>query len=417
MIRILFFYLLLTSIFNGVIFSQAPIDSISNSISDLGFENVTVLDLNDKILISYENNLYRFEAKGLVRILALVSEYDLSNYNNLVLLLRSSDIPIVSVTLNLSDLYSFYDSKIEASIFTSELLFSFDVSNWEKLVQTDISENSSFFKLDIPVRLAMDYALGDFDDGIKTRFYLNPILRSNLGPGTSFEFEFQNIVQNDLPGKAISAPIQITLNQSFRFSDTSFLVTSLGYLPQNKFGLNLAYRNYLDSEKFYLELLFGINRLGYLNEDLVIVNNRNSDAYWQANVNYRWNKFDTDFNLTYGTFYAGDLGYKLNITRQLHEVYFSLFYARTDVASSGSFGYSQKGISGFAIQIPFGQSKYMKPKKIRTRSNDYFNILYRYSGFSSSGIDINQGNNLLSDIREFYPEVLRKGVFKFLMGK
>lgn len=56
----------------------------------------------------------------------------------------------------------------------------------------------------------------------------------------------------------------------------------------------------------------------------------------------------------------------------------------------------------------------MKPGRIRARTEDQFYLLYRYSGFSFSGIDIIYGNDIFSDIREFYPEVLRKGLIKHL---
>ena len=130
--------------------------------------------------------------------------------------------------------------------------------------------------------------------------------------------------------------------------------------------------------------------------------------------NYRWNKYDTDINLAYGTFASADLGYKFQVQRQFNEVYFSLFYTRTDLASAGSFNSEEPAIIGFSLTVPFGQSKFMKPGRIRARTEDQFYLLYRYSGFSFSGIDILMGQDIFSDIREFYPEVLRKGLMKHL---
>jgi hypothetical protein len=274
--------------------------------------------------------------------------------------------------------------------------------------------NSSFYKIEVPVGVALDYALGDFNDGLMTRIYVVPRVLSSFGRGSEFELEFTNIVQNDLPGSAISSPTVVKFTQSERFGKSTFVTASLGFLPQGKFGLHTRFRNYLAQERFYIEMFYGITRRGYLDNNWEVVNNRNSDAVWQAIFNYRWNKFDTDINLTYGTFYAGDLGYKLQITRQFNEVYFNLFYGKTDIVSAGSFGSAEEGIIGFSLTVPFGQSKFMKPTRIRARTEDQFDLLYRYSGFSFSTIDILSGNNLFSDIREFYPEVLRKGLMKHL---
>jgi hypothetical protein len=56
----------------------------------------------------------------------------------------------------------------------------------------------------------------------------------------------------------------------------------------------------------------------------------------------------------------------------------------------------------------------MKPGYFRARAEDQFYLLYRYSGFSFSGIDEMFANDIFSDIRVFYPEVLRKWLMKHL---
>ena len=56
----------------------------------------------------------------------------------------------------------------------------------------------------------------------------------------------------------------------------------------------------------------------------------------------------------------------------------------------------------------------MKPGYFRARAEDQFYLLYRYSGFSFSGIDEMFANEIFSDIRVFYPEVLRKWLMKHL---
>jgi hypothetical protein len=318
------------------------------------------------------------------------------------------------VHITVKDLNAFKAGLIDPIAFASNIVFSFSIKNVDILFEELDKLNSSFYKVDIPMGIALDYQLGDFNAPIRTRFYLDTRVTSSLGTGTGVEFEFRNIVQNDIPGSAISSPTIFMVTQSERLGKNSFVTANLGYLPQGKFGLHTRFRNYLAQEKFYLELFYGITRRGYLDQNWNVVNNRNSDATWQAIFNYRWNKFDTDINFRYGTFYAGDLGYKIQLTRQFHEVFFDLFYAQTDIISTGSFGSAQEGIFGFALTIPFGQSKFMKPKSIRARTYDQFYLLYRYSGLSVSGIDINSGNTLFSDIREFYPQILKKGLIKFL---
>ena len=398
----------------GLFSAQAQESELIQSLSDLGFENVSSVSKGKELYISYENNLYRFEAKGLANILMHLSEFDLNAYDRIHFLLRSQDIPMAMGSVSVDDLKAFKSGLIDRYTLASNMQFSIEIDRVEGYFKDAERLNSSFYKIDVPVGVRVDYALGDFRDGFQSRTFVNSRVLSTFGRGTEFEFDFLNIVQNDIPGRAISAPVTMKVTQSARFGQNTFLSASLGYLPQGKFGLYTRFRNYLDQERFYLELMYGVTRTGYLDENWVVQNNRNSDAVWQAIFNYRWNKYDTDINLAYGTFAAADLGYKFQVQRQFNEVYFSLFYSRTDLASAGSFNSEEPAIIGFSLTVPFGQSKFMKPGRIRARTEDQFYLLYRYSGFSFSGIDIMYGNDIFSDIREFYPEVLRKGLMKHL---
>jgi hypothetical protein len=394
--------------------SHAQEGNILQSLVEIGFENVDSFEREGDLYVTYENNVYRFEGKAIAAIISEFSKLNLSHYESIHFLLRSQDIPMALVTLSTFDLSAYKTGSISTFTLATNMQFSIDVDKVETYFNESERFNKSFYKIDIPVGLSLDYALGDFNDGFMARTYVVPRILSSFGRGSEFEFEYTSIIQNDFPESAISSPTVLKITQNERLGKNAFLSTSLGYLPQGKFGLHTRFRNYLAQERFYIELFFGITRRGYLDNNWKVINNRNSDAVWQGIFNYRWNKFDTDFNLTYGTFYSGDLGYKFQITRQFNEVYFNLFYGRTDIVSTGSFGTTEKGIIGFSLTVPFGQSKFLKPTRIRSRTDDQFDLLYRYSGFSFSTIDILSGSTLFSDIREFYPEVLRKGLIKHL---
>lgn len=406
---------LIFPLFSLMLFSaHGQVLTIEQSLSEHGFENVVAVQNGKDLYITYENNLYRFEAKGLAAIIEGLTEYDLEHFQRIHLLLRSQNIPMALVTMEVIDLKAYFDGILDSYSLASRINFSIEVDKAEEYFKQSRVLNSSFYKIDVPLGLKLDYLLGDFNDGFQSRTYINSRVLSMLGKGVEFEFDFLNIIQNDIPGRAISSPNILKVSQGFRLSNNKFLSASLGYLPQGKFGFHAKFRNYLAEERFYIELLYGVTRTGYLDENWIIQNNRNSDAIYQAIFNYRWNKYDTDINLTYGTFANLDLGYKFQIKRQFNEVYFDLFYSRTDLKSSGSFNSEEPAIIGFSVKVPFGQSRYMKPRRIRVRTEDQFYLLYRYSGLSNSGYDIMHGTDIFSDLVEFYPAVLQKGLSKHL---
>lgn len=394
------------------VFAQG--EEISQFLADEGFENVRVLTLENDLLITYENNLFRFQAKGLASVIQSLLKYDLTHYDLVKILLRNKDIPMTVVSFKANTLLRFAIGDMPKNEFLDSLHITFDVDELDDLFLSIKGDNISFYKIDLPVSLDMDYLLGDFNDGFMSRFYLNPSIFSTLGKGLEFEFEYTNIIQNDIPGSAISYPSILKLTQNSRLNDNKFLAVDFGFLPHNRFGFQARFRNYLASERFFVEFFYSNTRRGYLDQFWVIQNNRDSNSSWQVDFNYRYNKFDTDFRFTYGTFLSGDLGYKFIITRQFNEVYMNLFYARTDLLSTGSFGSREEGIFGFSLTVPFGQSKYLKPKQFRVRTGDKFDLLYRYSGFSFTAVDLDKGASVFSEIIEFYPEIIRKGLYKHL---
>lgn len=399
------------------VFTQGQEQDLIRSLSDYGFENVASVRNGNDLYITYENNIFRFEAKGLAEIITILLDFDFSSYERIHFLLRSQDIPMVMGSIPIAHLKAFQSGLINGYTLASNIKFSIEIDRMEELFKDAKRLNSSFYKIDLPIGLRLDYLLGDFQDGFQSRTYVNSRVLSTFGRGTEFEFDFVNIVQNDIPGRAISSPVTMKVTQSARFGQNTFLSASLGYFPQGKFGIYTRFRNYLDEERFYLELNFGVHRTGFLDQNWVIQNNRNSDALYQAILNYRWNKYDTDFNLTYGTFASYDLGYKLQLQRQFNEIYINFFYARTDLKSEGSFQSVEPAIIGFSLTVPFGQSKYMRPRRIRARTEEQFYLLYRYSGFSFSGIDFMHSEDIFSEIKQFYPEILRKGLIKHLKPK
>lgn len=405
--RVIFTFVFLTSFFG---YSQ----NLSDMLTEHGFENVQYFESNRDIFLSYENNLFRFEAKALADVLKLISDQDLTNFNKVTILLKRSNIPLVLLKFPASLLTSLKNGSINSSDFINSVSMSFDIDRIDSNVfDENTLSNSSFFKFDLPIGIEVDYLLGDFNNGFQSRTKIKYGVLTTLGKGLSLEFGFNGIVQNDIPGRAISSPSVFKVNKSFRFDSHNFLGLNFGYLPGERFGSEVFYRNYPTNESFYVEFFLGLTRKGYLDQNWLVQTNRDSNLSWRSTFNYRWNKYDTDLSFSYGTFVSGDLGYKLDINRQFNEIFINLFYARTDLVSTGSFNSTEKGILGFGIVLPFGQSKYIKPNKFRIRTDEKFELLYRYSGFSFSGIEFNKTRDLMTDIREFYPEILRSGFIKY----
>jgi hypothetical protein len=148
----------------------------------------------------------------------------------------------------------------------------------------------------------------------------------------------------------------------------------------------------------------GLTRKGYLDEnfkvntDYLVLNNT-----IKGGLTYRWIKYNTDLSFEYGIFYRQDLGYKISYQRQMGERYIGLFMKKT------SFG----DLVGFNFRVPIGERKHLKPNRIRFRSKEYFELDYNYSGADVAEV-FSIGDNVISQLTEYYPSVLKSALKKIL---
>lgn len=395
--------------------NPSPPDIIIENLHEVGFQNISSFELNHDLYLTYENNLYRFEPYALANVLFILSTRLDSSYESINILLRNEDLPIVHLRFDYSELKLFLSNSNSLEQFISSISFSFDVDTLEQLFKDKTRFYSSYFNLDVPVGIDFDYLLGDYYNPIQTRsnFTFRPFLL--LGKGSSLNFQWDQPIYNGIISNDFYPGIKaLYLNQSYRFENSQFFNFSVGYFSNKSFGIISNYRKYLLNEVLYMEMLFGITRGAFFDEDFRVNSNRDTNSSWQMAVNYRWNQYDTDFSIRYGTFLSGDLGYDISVTKQYHETFIKLFYTRTDLISAGSFNSAEKAILGFALQLPLATKRYSRLKGVRFRSNDSFDFLYRYSGLSYSGIDLGYSNSIVSQIRQFYPEVLSKGLIKYM---
>ena len=115
----------------GLFLAHAQESQLIQSLSDQGFENVASVTKGKELYITYENNLYRFEAKGLANILMHLSEFDLGAYERVYFLLRSQDIPMAMGSVSVEDLKAFQSGLIDRYTLASNMQFSIETDKLE----------------------------------------------------------------------------------------------------------------------------------------------------------------------------------------------------------------------------------------------------------------------------------------------
>ena len=369
--------------------------------ADYGFENLIEFYEGETYYLTYENNRFRFEGDALayvIKNLMLTSPTD-----TIHLLIQNKGIPMVRVVLEHKALQAVLNKEITSKTFLEKSFFSFDVAEVQKKFDTKKNINSSYGKTELIGGVQLDYTLGNFDNAVRQKVNIQPEFRATLGKGLILTGRYNIPTFNDLDQ---SKPRLIIggASQNYRFKNDVFLSLDFGFFSHKRFGIHGTLNRFIGDERFRLVINYGITREAFLNDAFKLVQSTNLFHTFNGGIVYRWNKFDTDFSFHYGIFLKTDIGYSININRQMEEVYVGLFYNKTNFGRVG----------GFDFRIPIFPRRYAKPKRFRIRPTKSFYLKYNYVSDSQIGLRYTTPSRLSSTLSAYYPEILRKALLKRL---
>ena len=370
------------------------------ALEEMGLENLAELETLDHYYLSYENNRYRYEGDALIAVLKTVV-ID-SNYTQVSILIQNRGIGMSAVSFATEDLRALKAGEMEAGDFAEKAAFTFQVDALINKFATAKKRNASYLKGEVIVGLDLRYALGNFDNAVRQKLNVQPELFSVIGKGAAISGRY-NIPNFNEIDEEVNRLELARFTQDIRFKDNIFLNVNFGFYPLNRYGISTRIDRYMGTERLKLRFDFGMTRALYLDENFKVVINNNLNVFNMAGgLAYRWNKFDTDIEFRYGSFLFGDTGYKTSFRRQFDEVFVGLFLNKTTYGT----------IAGFDFRVPLSFKRHMKNKGIRIRSKDFFFLDYNYRYDSNVAVDYFTGSNVLTQIQEYYPEVLRKKLAK-----
>ena len=158
--NILFIFTLLTSF---LVSSQE--NNLINALHEDGFENLQSFTAAETLYLSYENNRYRFQGRGLAEVLKIASKEVSGLVKDLVVLIKYKDIPVTVIKTDLEPLKKYVSGSISYEAWASQANFSLSTDKVHAKFEGQETVNSSFYKADIPVGVNLEYALGDFKCG------------------------------------------------------------------------------------------------------------------------------------------------------------------------------------------------------------------------------------------------------------
>ena len=362
----------------------------------LGFENLQEIKTPEIYSLFYEDNIYRFPADGLFKVIQTISANE-SNQFKIVIL--NKGIALVEMVFLNRHLKEFQDEKITIEEFLASSAIEFtDVKAGQ-----DGVENPSYFKTDINMRFVVDYTLGNFDNPIRQRVNFQPMIDTDLSKGVNFQ-GFYNYPEFDDLGYREPQVGLLRLSNDFKIDNTSFLNFNFGFFTFNRLGITANYLKFLYRDKLSMNVHSGLTRFGRLNKDLILYYDLNTDLRLDffADLTYRINRYDMDLTFRYGSYILGDVGYTAQIRRFLGQRFIGLFYKKTNYGT----------MVGFDFSLPLPIRKYGRKLPVRAKFYDRFYLPYNYRSDTEVGLLYYQGDNIISRMTDYFPEILKKGVLR-----
>jgi len=388
---------------SGLLSAQQDLDNLLNVLTSQGLENVKAITEGPQVFLAYENNRYRFEADALAFVLDAF-EFP-KGTQKATMLIQNRGIGIVKLSFLKTDFDAYKKGELSGEAFASLLNFSWDVEQVEQKLEKQPVSNSSFYKADFIVGVDLDYFIGDFTNSIRQKVNLQPAFSTVLGKGTELLGIYNMPYFNEIDEDNYNNLRLGRISQDLRLKDNQFLNFSVGYFSSERFGFHARYNKLLFEERLRLGMDFGLTRFGFLKDDFK-VNTNYLILYplMTGGLTYRWIKYNTDISFRYGIFSKQDLGYKFAYTRQMGLTYIGLFLNKT------SFGETV----GFHFQAPIGFKKHLKPNRLRVRTKENFPFVYTYDGGAEIANEYYTGDNVISQLSEYYPSVLKSALKRIL---
>ncbi len=349
---------------------------ISKILIEEGFQSVVVQDQDSLLYISYENRVYRFEATAMKVILNKINEAQLSTIDQIVLVPKRWNIPVMSVEISLKAYQTFKNNTLAAAEFSQKITVRGQSKYTKKKFQLSQS-NTGSYRLELEAAPQLRLALGGYPDAVAHQFNLIPRANLYLWKGAKLTAGLILPITNEfeVPEERMVRPEILTFNQYFRLPSNIYAGLSVGYFTKYRYGgsaeigkffLNnnlvikgkIGYTGYASYPK---RLFFDEPEKGWQRADVDYLD-------YQVGIDYRLSKWDVTAGVTYGKALFDKDVLQVHLTRQINEMSIQLYAYHTNDGEN----------YGVQLSLPIFPKKYWKPKRVSVRPARQFQ--YNYNG-------------------------------------
>ena len=369
---------------------------LQRSLTKHGFENVLAIVEDRRVIITYENRIYRDEIRAIQEAFTIAVRH-VPQLEHITAIPQNREIPLVTVSIPkvTCRMPSGQAASDKCSVRSVEA--SLDVEDTWRRIASTTKQHSSFRKLDVIVRPQFNALFGNYDDPVESQINLVPAIRTGIWKGMSLFAELIIPLQNELGGDGDDLrPGLLTINQTFRLPRYTFVSATVGYFTENRYGVDFDAKKLLANGRLSVGANIGYTgRASYREGKWYISDLSAVTAIF--NAEYRFPQYDLSVRGTFGRFLYEDDGVRFDVLRQFRETEIGFFVFKTDRGSN----------AGFKFSIPIFPPKYLPANRVRISPAREFQWGYRYRGIPFSGIRYNTGNETDAFMKRLNPDYIK----------
>lgn len=414
LILIIFFYCFFSPTLQSQITTNEKInvaEKITNQLTKEGFQDISIRQFDKGYVVAYENRVYRFDALGLKTAIQLTADAAGKEAEEIILLTKRNDIPILSTTFSLNSGLREYAA---TNTLPSNIAITQDVTSAKLGTSIVENVNSGNYRLELVLRPYFSVELGNryLEDQFIHLIDIRPKVNIYLWKGAHFTYEFILPISNEFresaPHWGELRPRMLALSQEVRLPQNIFLNASIGVFSRDRYGASFAMGKYFWDGRLlatgkigytghasYVQYDASFNQLnkGWIYSDMDYVDYKMGLRYW-------FPKRNIELGIIYGKVLSNRKVVRVEAKQKFKEIELGLFAFKTNEGRN----------YGVTISIPIFPKKYWNPKRFSVRPSKVFR--YEYLG------DINlareyQPQGMYSD----FPQDLNPNFMKFQILK
>jgi hypothetical protein len=400
------FLLLSFSLFTCLHIWCQTAENTVKTLVEMGYENVSWTEDDAERVYILQNTAYRLQGKGIGKAVDLIQQEGLSESKPCRIIVLDNNVPQISLY------YRPIQGDTVPEAHRQDWQVSYELGTTWKKAKRAQAQNSSLFKVDIVVYPDFYYRNIKISRVYDIVLQISPAIEISLWKGMKLSAQIKFPIINDYGYEYEKIrPGFITLSQTFRLPQRTFLTATAGFYNNNRWGLDVKAKHYLKDEHFWVDARLGMTFAGQFDGfDF----HYGTKAFISGNVgvNYYWTRYNTQFRLKAERYLLGEYGVRFDVIRNFRYASIGLYAMKIEKRRA----IANKGFNGgFRFQIALPPYKYKRkgyiPRVLPTTS---FGLSYNAGNefYYGKNYDASARENIFTD-NEYNPYFIKSELLNY----